>query len=105
MFERLRQYKHEFGHSRVPSRDEDESDSFSTPKLASWVRTQRDKLPAKAESGDPVYVKRKRRVDSIGFEWNHLHEEKWEVMFKRLVEYKEKHGICRAPPYRTENEA
>jgi hypothetical protein len=53
----------------------------------------------KAESGDPVYIKRKRKLDDMGFIWdrdNILHD-KWERMFQRLEQYKEEHGHCRVP--------
>jgi hypothetical protein len=62
--------------------EEDES-------LGNWVYTQRRLF--KTGKMDP---ERKMRLDEIGFGFDKADEENWNLQFKRLLDYYEKHGHC-----------
>lgn len=93
-FERLKRFKEGHGHCRVPPRVSNEDSESS---LYSWVKNQQGKVLPRANRRDPVALERKRRLDSIGFEWTRIYDDNWEMMFKSLVDYKDEHGHCRVP--------
>ncbi|MBI4024127.1 MAG: helicase associated domain-containing protein [Verrucomicrobia bacterium] len=78
-FQELKQFKERYGHCR-PVREPE-----ATPALQNWVGWQRKQV---------ISPERKRLLDSIGFIWNPL-EQVWEEWFRRLVEFKRRHGHCR----------
>uniref|UniRef100_A0A7S2XMI0 HMG box domain-containing protein n=1 Tax=Attheya septentrionalis TaxID=420275 RepID=A0A7S2XMI0_9STRA len=87
-FERLKSFKQENGHCIVPP-----DLSGQGVSLYSWVRNQQ-KVLAKVDIGDPVYIERKKRLDSIGFEWTRMYDDQWDKMYMSLVEYKSQNGHC-----------
>lgn len=83
MFMRLCHYKEQHGDCCVPTKYPPD------PKLGNWVQTQR-------QCQDNLTEERRRRLDGIEFAWSL--REKWNCMFERLQEFKEKHGHCQVPP-------
>ena len=83
-FKELMEFKVKHGHCNIPRNHEN-------TVLAEWVHTQRsnkDKMP----------LERKEKLISLGFEFNLAeknNEEQWELMFKRLLDYKRKFGDCK----------
>jgi hypothetical protein len=64
------------------------------PKLVKWVENQRSYF--RIGTMDP---ERKIRLEEIGFDFNpkpkrKLNEEKWNLHFKKLLDYSGKHGHC-----------
>eukprot|EP00536_Pseudo-nitzschia_multiseries_P009738 jgi/Psemu1/258380/estExt_Genewise1Plus.C_2810032 len=86
MYQRLVEYKKEHNTTRVPS------DYKADPKLGIWVQTQRKNC---------VRKDRVQRLNEIGFSWvagaTRCHDESWEKMYQRLVEYKKKHNTTLVP--------
>ncbi|MDB4340663.1 Helicase associated domain protein [Akkermansiaceae bacterium] len=78
-FQKLVAYKEEHGDCLVSSVGE-------YKQLAGWVSKQRDKK--KQQSADRI-----KRLDDIGFIWDVL-THAWELQFRNLVSYQEKHGDC-----------
>jgi len=106
MYQRLLQYKEQFGDCLVPRKFEGD------PKLATWVETQRvlwNKEAKSAASGtaetEDAKLKRltplrKQRLDALGFVWslrNKRIEDHWDEMFRQLLDYKKVHGDCLVP--------
>jgi hypothetical protein len=99
MLERLAKYKRENGNCIVPQ-------NYNTdPELGTWVANQR-----RLDKQKKVTLERKEKLDELGFVWavwsakekpkkgtNSIAERKWEQMFGKLKEYKNKHGDCRVP--------
>jgi hypothetical protein len=77
MFERLKQYKAEFGSVLVPKRYN------PAPEFGIWVGFQREYFNRKRLSKERIAL-----LDSIGFVWDPF-EVQWMEMYQRLVEYKE----------------
>jgi hypothetical protein len=65
IFEQLKLFKLEHGHTRVPKTYKDDKDGAN---LAFWARNQQDKVLKNAADGNLVFVQRKKRLDCIGFE-------------------------------------
>jgi hypothetical protein len=60
------------------------------PSLGIWVRTQRALFKA-----GTLDQERKRTIDEIGFDFNPKGlEDIWNLQFKKLRDYYEKHGHC-----------
>eukprot|EP00529_Nitzschia_sp_RCC80_P008070 CAMPEP_0113486452 /NCGR_PEP_ID=MMETSP0014_2-20120614/25004_1 /TAXON_ID=2857 /ORGANISM="Nitzschia sp." /LENGTH=1315 /DNA_ID=CAMNT_0000380125 /DNA_START=307 /DNA_END=4254 /DNA_ORIENTATION=+ /assembly_acc=CAM_ASM_000159 len=100
MFQQLVAYKEEHGDCLVPSRYE------ANLKLAKWVETQRQesKKATDGRSTNPrLTEERKRRLESIGFEWKvkqkmkRYYDKRWDSMFDRLVAFKQANGHCMVP--------
>lgn len=110
MYQRLVQYKQQFGDCLVPRKFEGD------PKLATWVETQRvvwNKEAKSAASGttaaetitEDAKLKRltplrKQRLHDLGFVWslrNKRIEDHWDEMFRQLLDYKNVHGDCLVP--------
>jgi hypothetical protein len=94
MFDRLKIHHAANGNCRVPGDYDKDCDGLPA-KLGNWVGVQKRVAPSKAECGHPVYVERQKLLDSIGFEYDHVREAKWEEMFERLKQYRFAHGDCR----------
>jgi hypothetical protein len=58
-------------------------------KLGQWVTTQR-------YLKDDLSVKRKKRLDTIGFVWS-WRDDRWEQGFAALLTFKRREGHCRVP--------
>jgi len=96
MFLRLECYKGQYGDCRVPHRWAEDT------SLGKWVNGQR----VIYKSGK-MRTDRKDRLDSIGFEWSIIGQNKgtstsntslrWNEMFQRLQHYKQEHGNCLVP--------
>jgi hypothetical protein len=85
MLDRLREYKSVRGNCLVPQHwKEDRS-------LAEWVTNQR--MAYKRKRLDPERI---RELDEIGFDWDPV-STRWEQMFQRLVDFKNKHGHLNVP--------
>lgn len=84
MFDQLKEYKEKHGDCLVPQRYQE------NPKLGRWVNKQR-------ENRERLPQDRKELLESIGFVWSVVKREPWEVMFQRLVDYREKNGDCLVP--------
>jgi hypothetical protein len=81
-FERLVDYKEKHNHTQVPQ------DYKEDRKLGRWVKRQR------------CYCKVKYRIDllnGIGFVWQIQRQDAWNVMYSRLVKFKEKYGTTCVP--------
>lgn len=77
MFEMLKEFISIHGHANVPR-------SYKVKELATWVHTQR-----KNEQNMPK--ERKKKLLSVGFQFKiakKMNDERWEEMFKRLLEFK-----------------
>lgn len=84
MFTMLVEYKAQHGHCRVPA-------THGEQKLARWVTTQR-----KAKKSGDIRDDRISRLNTLGFAWTPL-DERWEIWFSALEEYKDKYGNCDVP--------
>ena len=94
MFERLKEYKEEYGDCLVPKRYADD------PKLGLWVSRQR----RISTLDDKTKKERRDKLNSIGFVWSVREagrssklDKKWNDKFERLVQYKQEHGDCLVP--------
>ena len=86
MYRRLVEYQEQHGDCNVPN-------SYPPDKaLGKWVRNQRQNLKNK-----PLDTDRRKILDSIGFAWQRKERASWDVMFDRLVAYKQQHGDCNVP--------
>jgi hypothetical protein len=125
MYERLKEYKAEYGHCRVPylyncsaTGDDDGDDENRVVRLGNWVAQQRvvgttDRL---------VTEHRRQLLDELGFVWNTKKPEvsrsslsrrlkqrdnymrakwraMWEDRYQRLLRYREEHGDCLVPVF------
>lgn len=94
MFERLKEYKKEYGDCLVPIKYEDD------PQLGNWVRNQRQQ----STMDDKMKKERHDKLNSIGFVWrvrtyglSPKLEKQWNDAFKSLKDYKREHGDCLVP--------
>ena len=87
MYEKLKSYRNEHGHCRVPKRHPARS-------LVTWVWNQW-KLKRKAKLAEA----RVHLLEKVGFEWKGVSDrfKTWDEMFGALVEYKKERGDCRVP--------
>jgi hypothetical protein len=84
-YNELLEYKRMFGDCKVPSTWE------RNLNLAKWVRRQRDRNKLGIIS-DEQFAK----LSEIGFVWN-IHEDKWNMRFAELMNFKEENGHCLVP--------
>ena len=94
MFEKLEEYKEEYGDCLVPQRYEKD------PKLGQWVAHQRKV----STIDDKTKQERRDKLNSIGFVWSVREagrsskwDKVWNDKFERLVRYKQEHGDCLVP--------
>jgi hypothetical protein len=81
-YERLVDYKEIHNHTQVPQHYKEDR------KLGRWVKRQR------------AYCKVKYRIDllkGIGFDWQIRKPDGWNIMFNRLLVFKEKFGTTCVP--------
>jgi hypothetical protein len=83
MYQRLVNYKNEYGNCCVPQGWK------ADEELWRWVARQRRCRDALDES-------RKNSLDAIGFDWN-PRDTVWNEMYERLVLYHEAYGHCKVP--------
>mmetsp|Transcript_2229 Transcript_2229/g.3109 ORF Transcript_2229/g.3109 Transcript_2229/m.3109 type:complete len:1249 (+) Transcript_2229:135-3881(+) len=84
MYEKLLAYKELNGDCRVPQFYPPE------PKLRNWVDNQRKRK-------NKLTPERKGLLDKMDFPWSASERNAWEIMFKKLEQYKICHGDCRVP--------
>jgi hypothetical protein len=80
-YERLVQYKRQFGDYRVPGRYKED------PQLGRWVnglRTVRDK----------VWAHERAQLDELDFCWDASEKSDWPGMFEELQRFQLQHGHC-----------
>ncbi len=82
-FVELKAFKAKYGHCRVPY------EWPENPNLSRWVRRQRERRKK-------LSAETRRRLDALGFIWNHF-EQLWEEGFTELVKFRKKYGHCRVP--------
>ena len=85
-FEALVEFKKEHGHCNVPGHYKGD------PQLGTWVNHQR-----MAKAGGKLTPERVRRLEELGFVWSTSKDERWEVLFRKLEEFKKEHGHCNVP--------
>jgi len=91
MFDRLLEYKKANNHTLVPQCYHDD------PRLGRWVHYQRVEYWIYQQSGTgKITPERIGRLEAIGFEWD-PQKAQWNIMFDRLVKYKEEIGHCKVP--------
>jgi len=104
MYEKLKKFRNQFGHCRVPNRYEPD------PSLGAWVSTQRRQYKAwnggKSNANDiskstrkPSFPERVRRLNKLGFAWvskNPRHVP-WETRYEELCDFQRKYGHCLVP--------
>jgi hypothetical protein len=83
MYQRLVNYKNEYGNCCVPQGWK------ADEELWRWVARQRRCRDALDES-------RKNSLDAIGFDWN-PRDTVWNEMYERLVSFERVHGNCNVP--------
>lgn len=84
MFKMLKEFVAIHGHANVPR-------SYKNTQLATWVHTQR-------KNKDTMPKERKEKLLSVGFEFTlakKRNDERWELMFKKLLEFKKEFGHTR----------
>lgn len=91
MFNRLLEFKKANNHTLVPQCYHDD------PRLGRWVHYQRVEYWIYQEAGNgKITPERIGRLESIGFEWD-PQKAQWNLMFDRLVKFKEENGHCKVP--------
>ena len=91
-FSALRKFKSREGHCRVPMQHRE-----GEIRLGLWVNYQRNRK-------EIIPPERKKRLDTISFEWSSLADASWEAGFAALEQFKEREGHCRVPREHTEGE-
>ena len=91
MYEKLLEFKKNFGHCNVPDRWPEDT------QLGGWVGKQRTKRNRGLLSDSRI-----ERLHKIGFIWDAL-AANWEEMFESLLEFKKKNGHCNIPSRWPEN--
>lgn len=102
MLAALKTFREREGHCRVPAQWKE------SPRLANWVAVQR-----RAKKLWKLDARRVAALEEIGFDWRveqegdggaRIHaapgysvEDRWEVMFQALLQYKQGHGDCLVP--------
>ncbi|MFZ4596312.1 MAG: helicase associated domain-containing protein, partial [Verrucomicrobiaceae bacterium] len=86
MYDRLKQYHAENGHSDVPAKWNKDR------KLAGWLSAQRQRRKKGQMTEDEI-----RLLDSLGVTWRSRDVGTWEDRLAELVLFKERNGHCNAP--------
>lgn len=95
-FSKLLQCKAEHGGCLVPS-------YYQPTSLAWWVKKVRQIRKSKSSKINYLTMGRIQLLDSVGFRWSSVVEEKepavhaWERMYLQLVKFKQEHGHCNPP--------
>jgi hypothetical protein len=90
----LLQYRDREGHMRIPRRHSEDGQ-----QLGAWICKQRVR---QNKAGTLFDLEKERRLNEIGFIWKG-HEEKWEIMFMALAQYKRREGHLRVPTRHVED--
>lgn len=85
LYERLRHYHAQHGHSSVPIGDEGD------PVLARWVQTQRLYFKRGSLDADKV-----AKLNALKFDWSPT-ETNWQRRMAQLKTFRQKHGHCDVP--------
>jgi hypothetical protein len=85
-FAELEQFKHRYGHCRVPQV------SRENRVLGKWVAKQRERRRL-----GHISAEEKNKLDQLGFVWHPL-DSAWEKQFANLQRFQRRHGHCRVPP-------
>jgi len=96
MFNSLKTYKANHGNCQVPTKYTVNIDGVQYP-LGSWVSAQKSTLLQKSKLNNPIFAKRKEKLDEIGFLWDPVNVDQWDRMYERLLQFKEEFGHCRVP--------
>ena len=83
-FQALKAYREEFGDTNVHQNYKAQNGLA----LGKWVGVQR--------SSKQISTERKKQLDDLGFIWDPL-DEKWNMNFQALIDYKEEFGDCKVP--------
>lgn len=90
-YNQLLAFRAAHGHCDVPYNSDD-------PQLSSWVSQQRHR-----KKSGKLTAERVKLLDEIGFTWTVLDfggvkpTDLWDVRYKQLLEFKQKHGHCKVP--------
>lgn len=90
-YQQLKTFREKYGHCLV---------SVNSPKfktLGHWVATQRN-----LEERGRLEIEKKKKLEELGFVWKKdvkpvftaIYEDKWLAQFRKLKDYKRKHGTC-----------
>ena len=85
MFQQLKQYKHDHGHTLVPQ------NYPNNPPLGFWVSRQRHH-----RKDNKLAPERIDKLNEVDFVWD-VEEAAWEEMFQELFQYKHEHGNTLVP--------
>jgi len=89
-YERLREFKRIYNHCNCPQTHVvDEEFEPWAYELGRWVAAQR-----KAHRNGKLAVGRVRKLDSIGFEYSIVPDQKWNEMYMKLRVFYQQHGHC-----------
>jgi len=97
MYEKLKQYKAEYGDTDVPQKYAD------NPQLGSWVNHQRSgyknfKAGKKQSMCQGMSEDRIQQFESIGFHWvSEQRKQTWDAMYETLKQYKAEYGDTNVP--------
>ncbi|MHB1350894.1 MAG: DEAD/DEAH box helicase [Desulfobulbaceae bacterium] len=90
-YDQLLAFRAAHGHCNVPYNSDN-------PQLSNWVSQQRHRKKA-----GKLTAEREKLLDEIGFTWTVLDfdgvkpTDLWNVRYKQLLEFKQKHGHCKVP--------
>eukprot|EP00526_Cylindrotheca_closterium_P018352 CAMPEP_0113601508 /NCGR_PEP_ID=MMETSP0017_2-20120614/266_1 /TAXON_ID=2856 /ORGANISM="Cylindrotheca closterium" /LENGTH=364 /DNA_ID=CAMNT_0000509805 /DNA_START=24 /DNA_END=1118 /DNA_ORIENTATION=- /assembly_acc=CAM_ASM_000147 len=92
-YAQLLKYKIEYGNCDVPH-------GHNNTELSKWVQKQRYLATLKKKGTKTNLTDdREQKLNELGFEW-HPSNTSWDNQYKKLCEYKAKHGNCHVPrPY------
>eukprot|EP00978_Attheya_sp_CCMP212_P014598 scaffold37308_cov49-Attheya_sp.AAC.1 len=94
MVDHLKEFTRVHGRVRVP----DKYVTTDGVQLGWWVRTQRSYRNINCKNNMPLLTpERIAELDAAGFIWDSLSEEKWNMMFNRLGQFKHQYGHCNVP--------
>jgi hypothetical protein len=83
MFMALTQFKEREGHLSVPKCHVENGQN-----LGRWVREHRS-----TKKDGTLVPEKERRLNELGFIWN-VCEEKWDIMYRALTQFKQREGHC-----------
>ena len=86
MYDRLKNYHGQHGKADVPYGWKDDL------QLAAWISNQRERRKKCLITDEQA-----RRLDELGFTWQHRERGSWEDRYQDLLKFKEKHGHCNVP--------
>ena len=82
--QQLKKFKEQHGHCNVPSKH--------PGGLGHWASNQRSKKKSRR-----LDAGRTQKLEELGFQWEMLKIQPWEVRFQQLKEFKAEHGHCNIP--------